>query len=65
MSRYHAVLAAVPVDSEKSAKSRTDAWKKYLDSLDLKKLKKKAEDRKKPLKQLRGLVPFNIGGAKK
>lgn len=65
MSVYHALLAAVPVDSEKSAKQRTNSWKQYLNSLDLEKLKKKAEDKKKPLKQLRGLVPFNIGGAKK
>lgn len=62
MSRYHAVSAAVPADSEKNAKKRAEVWKKYLDSLDLKKLKKKAEDRKNPLKQLKGLVPINFKG---
>ena len=57
---YHAVMAAVPVDTEKGAKQRADSWKKYLDSLDLKKMKKAKKDRMNPIKQLRGLVPINL-----
>jgi hypothetical protein len=62
MMVYHATLAAVPVDTEKYAKKRADAWKKYIDSLDIEKLKKKEKDRRNPLKQLKGLVPINFRG---
>ncbi len=57
---YHAVMAAVPVDTEKYAKQRIDSWKKYLDGLDLEKMKKRAKDRMDPVKQLRGLIPINL-----
>jgi hypothetical protein len=57
---YHAVMAAVPVDTEKYAKQRMDSWKKYLDSLDLEKMKKSKKDRMNPVKQLKGLVPINL-----
>ena len=57
---YHAVMAAVPVDTEKGAKQRADSWKKYLDSLDLKKRMKAKKDRMNPVKQLRGLIPINL-----
>jgi hypothetical protein len=53
-------MAAVPVDTEKLAKQRVDSWKKYLDSLDLKKMKKAKKDRMNPIKQLKGLVPINL-----
>lgn len=58
---YYATLAAVPMDTEKAARKRADSWKKYLDSLDVEKLKKKAKNKMNPLKQLQGLVPFNFG----
>lgn len=57
---YHATLAAVPVDTDKVAKQRQDSWKKYLDSLDIEKMKKAAKDKKDPIKQLRGLIPINL-----
>jgi hypothetical protein len=57
---YHAVMAAVPVDTEKYAKQRADSWKKYLDSLDLKKMMKAKKDRMNPIKQLTGLIPINL-----
>lgn len=62
MAVYHATMAAVPVDTEKHARKRSDAWKKYLDSLDIEKIKKKDKERKNPLKQLQGLVPIDFRG---
>jgi len=56
---YYAVLAAVPADTREAARSRHESWKKYLESIDIEKIKKHAEDKKKdPVKALRGLIPF-------
>ena len=57
---YFATMAAVPVDTQKAAKERQDSWKKYLDSLDIRKMKKAKKDRMNPIKQLRGLIPIDL-----
>ena len=59
LKTYFAVMAAVPADSREAARSRNEGWKKYLDSIDVDKIRKHAEEKKKdPVKALRGLIPF-------
>ena len=56
---YKAVAAAFVTESQKVNKDRTEAFIKYLDSLDLEKQKREREEKKKdPFKGLKGLVPF-------
>jgi hypothetical protein len=56
---YRAVSAAVLTEAHKVNKERADAFRKYLDSLDLDRHKKEIEEKKKdPVKNLRGIIPF-------
>lgn len=47
-----AVSAGSPADSRKMATAQQRQWKKFLDSLDPKKIKRREKDRKMPLKSL-------------
>ena len=50
-----AVAAATPADTKQAVSQKKQAWTKFLDSLDPKKLKRKTEDMKNPLKSLIGI----------
>jgi hypothetical protein len=59
------VSAGSPSDSKKNAQAQKRAWKKFMDSLDPDKLKKKAEDIKQPLKSLAKIKEIPIMGVKR
>lgn len=56
---YYASLTTGTVDNKKAAAEQRKIWKQYIESIDIRKIKHKAEEKKKdPLKALRGIVPF-------
>ena len=57
---YNACAAAFPMDTEKAAKARMEHWKKYVQSLDIDRMRKKAKRKMDPITQLQGIVPINF-----
>ncbi|NIU83300.1 MAG: hypothetical protein GWN64_07420 [Candidatus Thorarchaeota archaeon] len=58
------VAAGTPADSRKNQQAQKRQWKKFMDSLDPKKLKQKAKDIKQPLKSLAKIKEIPIAGIK-